>query len=54
MIKIVTHMRAYPLTGRRVISSEMPDEEFDPDVTPVIVVVVELSREDPTRGSLAY
>jgi hypothetical protein len=47
-------MRAYILMGRRVISSEMPDDEFDPAVTPVIVVVVALSREDPTRGSLFY
>jgi hypothetical protein len=54
VIKIATHMRANPLTGRSVISSEMPDDEFDPAVALDIVVPVELSREDPTRGSLFY
>ena len=54
MIKIVTHMRANTLTGSSVISSEMPDDEFDPAVALEIVVPVELSREDPTRGSLFY
>jgi hypothetical protein len=47
-MKIVMHMRAYPLTGRRVISNWIPDDEFDPAVAPAIVVVVALSREDPT------
>jgi hypothetical protein len=40
--------------GRSVISSEMPDDEFEPPAALEIVVPVELSREDPTRGSLFY
>jgi hypothetical protein len=47
-------MRANTLTGRSVISSEIPDDEFVPVVALEIVVPVELSREDPTRGSLFY
>ncbi len=56
MIKIVRHMRANMLTGRSVQSNEMPDDEFDPppDAALEMVVPVELSREDPTRGSLFY
>jgi hypothetical protein len=47
-------MRANTLMGRSVISSEMPDDEFEPPAALEIVVPVELSREDPTRGSLFY
>lgn len=36
------------------MSREMPDEELDPPDALEIVVPVELSREDPTRGSLFY
>jgi hypothetical protein len=32
--------------------SAMPDDEFEPVVTPDSVVVVALSRDDPTLGSL--
>lgn len=34
--------------------SEKPDDEFVPEGTRNIVVVVELSLADPTRGSLLW
>lgn len=42
------------MTGLRVVTSETADEEFDPVVTPVTVVVVPLSRDEPILGSLFY
>jgi hypothetical protein len=47
-------MTANILTGMRVVASATADGEFDsPEVRePATVVLVELSRDDPTLGSL--
>jgi hypothetical protein len=52
MIKIVKQTMAKIETGRRVMPNATPEAEFEPDVTPVSVAEVALSRDDPTLGSL--
>lgn len=51
-MKTMKHMTAYTATGTKVINRVEKEEELEPETAFSADVEVELSREDPTLGSL--
>lgn len=53
-MNIITHKAVQISTGTRVATRSLPDDELVPETTRDSPVLVELSRAEPTRGSVVF